>query len=714
MLARGQTSAGRRRRLAAGAVLLLALFAMLLGFGPAFAQSRSTAVAQPAPDFRSDRLGRVAQPPPGETPHTSDGPPSAPTVPTAPTLTMPQLVGLPQDEAVRTLRIRELSSPAIRIVSSDAPEGRVVQQSPRAGRAIDYRTPILLGVSDGSLVRVPNILGLTPSEAAVRLERAELALGSGTSERSRRPLGTIIRSEPGYAQAVRRGSRVNYTVAEEPLPTVPMPNVVGMIRSEAEQRISGQGLRQPGSRTRRSDQPRDVVIDQSPKAGRQVDVETPISLTLSDGRLAPPTQVMPNVVGLNSNAAQARLLAMGLQTPGVSSAASERDRDIVIAQAPAAGQAVTPRTPLQLTVSDGSVRVPALAGLTPDEARRTLEAVQLRLGAQSTQPASGTPAGRIFSANPTAGSLVPKGSAVNVAVAVAATIRVPGVVGLTQAEASRKLRAARFEPAKAPARPGAKQIDRVAGQRPAAGAEAPIGSSVVMALAEQAAPPPPTPPPTATGTDAAAVVTTPPVTPPSSPTAAPPPPDRPPATPGPPPDLTVPDVVNRTEATAIRDLQAVGYRTNVAPTRLGYWRADRVARQSPEAGEPAQRGATVQLYMTETIVPTLAGGAAAVLAALAGLGWVLAWPLRVSVVPALEGELQRSAQEDGPAEGMEVRLIWALAPAVDVVPDEAETWADPVDHALEIRVTWEVAVDRFEATEDPQPEARVIKEGSDA
>jgi uncharacterized repeat protein (TIGR01451 family) len=114
----------------------------------------------------------------------------------------------------------------------------------------------------------------------------------------------------------------------------------------------------------------------------------------------------------------------------------------VVDQAPTADTTVPLGTPVDITVNGPLCTVPALAGMTPDQAKTALVLAGCKLGDVTTGP-PGNPndAGKIVDQTPPAGDKVPLGTTVNVTVAPTACV-VPSVTGLTEPEAKAKLEAA--------------------------------------------------------------------------------------------------------------------------------------------------------------------------------------------------------------------------------------------------------------------------------
>lgn len=90
---------------------------------------------------------------------------------------------------------------------SSEPEGTVVRSDPAAGTSVAVGTQVRLAVSNGGLVRVPDVVGLALDDARTALKRA----GLGSTQRfvdSAQAQGTVIGTDPAAGTEVPRGTVV--------------------------------------------------------------------------------------------------------------------------------------------------------------------------------------------------------------------------------------------------------------------------------------------------------------------------------------------------------------------------------------------------------------------------------------------------------------------------------------------------------------------------
>lgn len=95
-------------------------------------------------------------------------------------------------------------------------EGRIISQTVAAGSAVPKNTPIGVTVSLGSKMRVvPNIIGMTVSQASAELEKAGLTLGDQAEEYSDTyEMGRIIRlNGTKVGNKIQAGSMINVVVS---------------------------------------------------------------------------------------------------------------------------------------------------------------------------------------------------------------------------------------------------------------------------------------------------------------------------------------------------------------------------------------------------------------------------------------------------------------------------------------------------------------------
>jgi eukaryotic-like serine/threonine-protein kinase len=233
-------------------------------------------------------------------------------------------------------------------VQSEAPLDRVLDQDPDPAEEAEEGSTVVVEVSGGpGTVRVPSLAGLRPRQVVTRLENrgltAELEQRSSDTVES----GLAIRSVPGAGEVVERGEQIKVFVSSGP-ELVAVPNVTGLSRETAEDRLSDAGL-VPGQITEQeSTEAEDEVLAQDPAAGEEVERNTTVNLTVSTGiELVD----VPNVIGLGAGDAAAQLSADGLQAVERETEVADEAQDgKVIDQRPAAGTEVQQGRPVVIII----------------------------------------------------------------------------------------------------------------------------------------------------------------------------------------------------------------------------------------------------------------------------------------------------------------------------------------------------------------------------
>jgi len=346
-----------------------------------------------------------------------------------------------------------------------------------------------------------------------------------------------------------------------------VPSVVSLPKAIAASRVTHAGFNAQVRFTPSSSR-KGMVVAQAPEGGARLSQGGTVALTISAGK---PKLGVPNVVGQPVATAVKRLQAAGLgsnQRVVFASAPAGR----VTAQRPAAGTAVKKGSTVALTVSKGPQRVavPSVIGRRRDDAIKRL--VDAGFHAAVFSVPSQSPRGFVVAQSPRANSKAPKGSRVRINVSqgapaasttttgagtttgttTAASAKVPGVVGLSQAAAQRRLHSAGFRVRTAYVA-SSKPSGTVVAQSPAPGTTSRRGAAVRINVS---------------------------------------------IGPNPKPAKAVPDVTGEDETTARSDLEAAGFRVSVVDEPTTDQNEDGiVVDEDPVAGTRVPAGSLVTIYV---------------------------------------------------------------------------------------------------------------------
>jgi len=260
---------------------------------------------------------------------------------------VPNLIGMQKSEAIEAITASNLTVGEITEETSDSPPGIVISQSITAGTVVEIETPIDLVVAKPKLVKVPNVIGKNLEDAEKIIKEAKLKIGEIKEKESEEPQKTVIEQNPETGKEVPINSTVDLVVAKPKL--VKVPNVIGKNLEDAEKIIKGAKLKIGEIKEKVSEEPAGIIIEQTPRAGEKVPMNTAVDVTLSIPKIA----VVPNVVGMKREEAVKVIEEADLTVGKITEKKSREPKDTVIAQEPAPGMRVPVETAVRLTISRG-------------------------------------------------------------------------------------------------------------------------------------------------------------------------------------------------------------------------------------------------------------------------------------------------------------------------------------------------------------------------
>ncbi|NOZ26535.1 MAG: PASTA domain-containing protein [Chloroflexi bacterium] len=325
------------------------------------------------------------------------------------------------------------------------PDQPVISTEPGVGVVVPVGHAVDILLAAISFPRFPDLAGLSPDEAreAIRRFAEDHALTVEdveiTEEERAEGVGTVVAQEPTAGAEISSGTiRVRLVVA---IPQrVAVPDLTGMTREEAEAALTAAGLTlDPTIEELETDTlaDHDRVARQSPEPGERVPPGTAIRITVWKF----PHVVVPDLAGMTLEGAAEALRAVGLEPdPDVGERATDEAANDgrVAAQEPAAGTEVPRGSVVRIVVWQlRRVAVPNLIGMTRGEAEAALTAAGLTLAPdveeRPTDAASDD--GRVAAQEPAAGTEVPRGTSVRIALWRLARVTVPDVVERTESDA---------------------------------------------------------------------------------------------------------------------------------------------------------------------------------------------------------------------------------------------------------------------------------------
>src|ERR1700722_20208050 len=267
----------------------------------------------------------------------------------------------------------------------------------------------------GNNVTVPDVVGLSASQATQTLHNDHLAVGSSTVRTSNVTKGNVVATNPKSGASVAKNSAVNLIVSGGPNnPTLAVPSVTGKQLTQAIQLLQTANLGYTIHNVS-SNQAVGTVLTQDPAGGTKIPETRKVVLTVSGTQ----TSVsVPSVIGQSPANAGGILTHAGLNVGTQTTACSSQPNGVVSAQNPAADASEPPGTPVNLVVSSGNcISVPSVVGQTQDSATSAITGAGLVANTTfDTGCPNGAQPGNVDSQSPAANAQVNNGSTVNISV----------------------------------------------------------------------------------------------------------------------------------------------------------------------------------------------------------------------------------------------------------------------------------------------------------
>lgn len=199
---------------------------------------------------------------------------------------------------------------------------------------------------------------------------------------------------------------------------VTVPNVVGKSVDAAKSILTEQNLRVSVTEVFNDKVPSGQVVQQNPEAGSVVKEDRTITLIVSKGS---EIILVPDLRGMSRKDAEIKLKNLGLQIGNIQEQYSQDQApDIVISQNPRPPAQIGKGSTVDLVISKGPApkkfNLPDFTGSLLSTINTQLDGLKLKLGTVTEVPSSQAP-GTILSQNPTAGTSVAEGTAIDFSVA---------------------------------------------------------------------------------------------------------------------------------------------------------------------------------------------------------------------------------------------------------------------------------------------------------
>jgi eukaryotic-like serine/threonine-protein kinase len=265
-------------------------------------------------------------------------------------------------------------------------------------------------------VAVPNVIGRQAATASQILQNQGFKVDVVTITSAEVERDRVAGQSPRPGVEADEGSVVTINVSGGP-GQVAIPNVEGLGSEEAQDQLTGEGLKPKVEKQFSDDVANGHVISSSPAAGTTVDRGTTVTLEVSQGK---EKVAVPDVTGGTEDDARSAIEGAGLRVGKVTEQESGEDPGTVIGQSPDAGASVAKGSAVDLTVAKG-VKVPDVTDRSEADARAALESAGFTVKVREQTVTDETQDGTVLDQTPAGDEERPKGSRVTIVVGRVAT-----------------------------------------------------------------------------------------------------------------------------------------------------------------------------------------------------------------------------------------------------------------------------------------------------
>lgn len=290
---------------------------------------------------------------------------------------LPDLVGLPQEQAALLIRREGLEPVSFVEYVADAAPGAVTSQSPMAGAVVKQGRTVHLGVNTVSAeARVPDMLGMREEDAKARALELNLPLGTVTYVAGDQVVGTVVEQSPTGGNRLAAGEAVQLVVSRgRDRARVTLPELIGVDVDEALKQLAALGFTrvETVAAAVSFSAPRSVV-GMVPAQGSTVVASTPIVLhyALSSSNVVS----VPDIIGYPQWRAQLSLRAAQLEIGMITYIQDATQPAGVVAVQPTGY--TLPGTPVLMTINGEPPAVEFPGFDTPIGGRSTVDPNDLR------------------------------------------------------------------------------------------------------------------------------------------------------------------------------------------------------------------------------------------------------------------------------------------------------------------------------------------------
>jgi beta-lactam-binding protein with PASTA domain len=361
----------------------------------------------------------------------------------------------------------------------------------RIGFAAALCLALVALVLSGCGPSVPRVVGMRQADAIRTLEEAGYTLGNTSAVATDFvEVGEIAAQNPAAGASLKKGKPVSLAINFNNGIDAVVPNVIGLKEVTAVNVAETTLLVPLVTKQYSQDVSTGVVAAQSPAAESQVKSGDTLVIVVSKGK-APAMVTVAGVVGKSQADAESAIEKADFKVKAVKVYDSKVAKGKVIAQLPEAGSSAVKGTTVQIGVSLGkgtvATTVPSVTRKSQPDANKAISSAGLK--AKVIQQYSDSVKSGVVSAQfPSGGAEAVSGSQVLIVVSLgkepSVLILVPDIMGMSESEAVSAVQAAGLAATVKRMASATVPSGAVGYQFPEAGASAPPGSSVLIAVSK--------------------------------------------------------------------------------------------------------------------------------------------------------------------------------------------------------------------------------------
>ncbi len=193
-------------------------------------------------------------------------------------VTVPQIVGLAEADAIATLRKSGLARGDRTTRPDEDNVGKVVEQNPEAGAEVERGSAVAIVVGISTQIRMPEVVGMPIDIAKEKL--AEIPHESIDIEEKPDPdkIGIVLAQSPEKDTVVTQETEIVLTVGVAD--RLVMPALIGDKLAQAKITLAELGMTNIETAEKVDPQRIGLVVDQKPQAGKNVTPETKVTLVI--------------------------------------------------------------------------------------------------------------------------------------------------------------------------------------------------------------------------------------------------------------------------------------------------------------------------------------------------------------------------------------------------------------------------------------------------